>query len=222
MNINIESTADGSVTLYRPDIDEHYHSIKGALAESIHVYLKLGWEHFSSGDKPVRVFEVGFGTGLNAALTARAAKETERLTEYIAVELFPVSNQLTESLLPCQPEELSAHFDAVNSCEWNIASDINPYFRLHKLIDDLTLMDIPENIGVVYFDAFAPEKQPEMWEEQIFSKIFNAMVPGGILTTYCAKGVIRRLLQKVGFTVERLSGPPQGKREVLRATKPLI
>lgn len=219
MNLNIEPTADGSATLYRPDIDEHYHSVKGALAESNYVYIELGWRHTGNNLKPIRVFEVGFGTGLNAALTAYKARKGETETEYFAIELYPLSSDVTDALLPMQEPEYKEDFIAVNKAEWDTPDKINPYFSLHKIKGDLLTMEVPQNLNVVYFDAFAPEKQPEMWEESVFSKIFNAMSEGGVLTTYCAKGAIRRLLQNIGFTVERLPGPPGGKREVLRATK---
>lgn len=219
-NLNIETTADGSVTLYRDDLDEHYHSVKGALAESLHVYINLGWRKFADSHPCVRVFEVGFGTGLNAALTARAALDTDIMTDYYAVELYPIANELTEILTAQQSAEYVTVFKQVNDAAWNISVEINPYFTLHKMTADLLTMQLPESIDVVYFDAFAPEKQPEMWDEAVFRAIYIAMSPGGILTTYCAKGAIRRLLQQVGFRTERLPGPPQGKREVLCATKP--
>ncbi len=219
--LNIETTADGSVTLYRDDIDEHYHSVKGALAESLHVYIDLGWKNFASCHDSVRVFEVGFGTGLNAALTARTAADAGIHTTYFSVDLYPVAAELTERLSGCQPAEYIADFKLVNSAEWGKSVAINPFFTLHKIEDNLLNMDVPQQIDVIYFDAFAPEKQPEMWGEPVFEKMFQVLVPGGVLTTYCAKGAIRRLLQKVGFRVERLAGPPGGKREVLRATKPI-
>ncbi len=219
--MNIETTADGSVTLYRDDMDEHYHSVKGALAESLHVYIGFGWNEYASRHESVRVFEVGFGTGLNAALTSVEAFKTYIPTTYFSVELYPVAVELTEKLATRQMPEYLEDYVSVNRAEWNKSERINPYFTLEKINDDLISMDIPSSIDVVYFDAFAPEKQPEMWTESVISKIYAAMTPGGILTTYCAKGVIRRLFQKVGFIIERLPGPPDGKREVLRATKPL-
>ena len=219
MNLEIEKTADGSPTLYRRDIDEHYHSVKGALAESRHVYVDLGWRKATLSGEPVIIFEVGFGTGLNAALTAKAAFESEIKTIYYSVELNPLPKDTTDSLLPFQEEDYQPEFKAVNEAVWGKAVKINTYFTIVKIQDDLVEMPVPENISAVYFDAFAPEKQPEMWNEEVFSKIFKSISPGGVLTTYCAKGRIRRMLQKIGFLTERLPGPPEGKREVLRATK---
>lgn len=221
MKLDIETTADGSPTLYRKDIDEHYHSVKGALAESKHIYVDLGWKKAASERNNISVFEVGFGTGLNALLTALAAEEDKVKTIYTSVELHPLPIETTESLLPFQPQEHRELFKLIHEAEWGRDVEINPYFTLRKIQGNLLTTDLPsEKIDVVYFDAFAPEKQPEMWEETIFHKIYLSMTSGGILTTYCAKGIIRRMMQSIGFLTERLPGPPAGKREVLRATKP--
>lgn len=212
----IEITADGSATLYLNDLDEHYHSTKGAIAESRHVYVETGWRA-APAKEPVKVFEVGFGTGLNAALTAQAAMDHKTPTIYHSVELYPLDPALSENLGYGRATEF---FSAINRAEWNAEVRINPYFTLVKRTDNLLTMELPQQTDVVYFDAFAPEKQPEMWSCEIFRRLFESMSPGGRLTTYCAKGVVRRLLQGVGFTVERLPGPVNGKREILRATKP--
>lgn len=215
----IEMTADGSVTLYRSDIDEHYHSVKGALAESRHVYIELGWQEAALHKSSLRVFEVGYGTGLNATLTAAKSLNCQIPTKYYSVEKKPLSAEVTDNLTKFQPEEYSADFIKVNQAAWDKEVKINDYFTLVKINGDLLSMHLPDELDVVYFDAFAPEKQPEMWDEGIFRKIHSAMSPGGILTTYCAKGSIRRLLQQIGFLTERLPGPPGGKREVLRAIR---
>lgn len=220
MKIQIEKTADGSTTLYREDIDEHYHSMKGALAESLHVYLEAGWRMASKLSRPVRVFEVGFGTGMNAAITAMAALESKIPTVYYSVELYPLPNETTDIIAQTLEEYYQEAFENVNKTPWNETNYISQYFSLIKMEDNLLTMDIPSDLDAVYFDAFAPEKQPEMWEETIFRKIYTAMKPGAVLTTYCAKGRIRRMLQQIGFLTERLPGPPGGKREILRAQKP--
>lgn len=212
----IERTADGSSTLYRPDLNEHYHSVKGALAESRHVYIDMGWREAAERRRTIRVFEVGFGTGLNAALTADAAMNEGVVTDYHSVELYPIPADAATGL---GYEHLVGSYTAVNAAPWNDTVSINPSFTLTKLTDDFLTMRLPDAIDVVYFDAFAPEKQPEMWTDNVFMRLYAAMSPGAILTTYCAKGEIRRRLQSVGFRVERLSGPPAGKREILRATR---
>lgn len=218
MKVTIENTADGSPTFYREDIDEHYHSVKGAIAESRHVYVQSGWQHAASGKETVRVFEVGFGTGLNVALTAQAALEAAVPTEYYSVELYPLSADTSELFARSLPKELQPVSSAVNYAPWQTPVQVNPYFTLTKIEDNLLSMALPEKIDVVYFDAFAPEKQPEMWTEGIFRKIYAAMNPGATLVTYCAKGAIRRMLGSIGFLTERFPGPPGGKREILRAT----
>ena len=232
MNVTIETTADGSPTLYRADLDEHYHSVKGALAESLHVYVDCAWRHAVQNDDTIRVFEVGFGTGLNAALTARAAAAAGKPTEYFSVELHPLAANETDLYARSLPEDLRDLLRAVNSAPWQHATPLTPDFTLTKIHSNLLTMSLPQdpdlpnpstlpqNLDAIYFDAFAPEKQPEMWSEALFRKLYNSMKPGAILTTYCAKGAIRRLLNQIGFLTERLPGPPAGKREILRATKP--
>lgn len=218
MKIIIETTADGSPTLYREDLDEHYHSVKGAIAESRHVYVESGWRKAAESKGAVRVFEVGFGSGLNAALTAEAALEASVPTEYYSVELHPLSEPVTELFSDELPVQFRDIFRAVNEAPWQESVPINPYFTLHKIEADLLTMQIPADIDVIYYDAFAPEKQPEMWDESIFRRLRAAMAPDAILTTYCAKGAIRRMLNTLGLQTERLPGPPSGKREILRAT----
>ena len=212
----IEITADGSATLYRADIDEHYHSVKGALTESAHVYVdsalryRAGLSNLSSS---LTLLEIGFGTGLNAAMSVDAVTVPVR---YISLELFPlppdkVSAMGYDSVLP--------YICNVNAAEWNTSVDITPSFTLEKRTADFLTCELPKGIDVVYFDAFAPEKQPEMWRRECFDRIYAAMNPSGVLTTYCAKGAVRRMLQDVGFTVQRIEGPVGGKREILRAIK---
>lgn len=210
MELKIETTADGSATLYRPDIDEHYHSVKGAATESRHVYLAEGFDAVAEGlQRPVRVLEIGFGTGLNAALTVARRVPTE----YYSLELYPLP---ASALVNDDVEWLRE----VNQAPWGDAAKVADWFTLYKIEADFLTVKLPQDIDVVYFDAFAPEKQPEMWSEANFRRLFDAMAPGGVLTTYCAKGVVRRTLQGVGFEVERRPGPVGGKREILRARKP--
>ncbi|MDE6267278.1 MAG: tRNA (5-methylaminomethyl-2-thiouridine)(34)-methyltransferase MnmD [Muribaculaceae bacterium] len=213
--ILIEATADGSHTLYIPSIDEHYHSIKGALAESNHVYIDTCWRKAAVEFGQVRLFEVGFGTGLNAALTAAVAFNEKIPTVYFSAELHPLNPSVISAL------DYSSHtpFHAeIIKAEWGIPVEIHPYFILIKLADNFLTMNLPDGINAVYYDAFAPEKQPEMWSSGCIERIRSHMIDRGVLSTYCAKGIIRRRLQSAGFTVERLPGPPCGKREILRAT----
>ena len=218
MDIEVQTTADGSATLYRPDLDEHYHSVKGALTEGEHIFIKCGLLHHPQ--QRLKVLEIGFGTGLNAILTAL---ETSKTVEFNTLELYPLSPEIIAQANCCKmlPATAEPLYKALHAAEWNVLTRISDTFSINKILCDFTAPDtaLPQGIDIVYFDAFAPEKQPEMWSAEALQKVYDAMNPGGILTTYCAKGEIRRRLQSVGFTVERLPGPPNGKREILRATK---
>ena len=218
-NLEIQHTNDGSATLFVPELDEHYHSVKGAYTESLHIYRDCAYlfaAEYSSA-RPLRLLEVGFGTGLNAAVTAMAATE-ERPVHYITLEKYPVESQLVNNLGYDTLVDASL-FSAIHAAPWEQPMAITPHFTLEKRCCDLLTTPLPDDIDIVYFDAFAPEKQPEMWNAEVFARIYQSMRPGGVLTTYCAKGAIRRLLQSTGFVVERLAGPVGGKREILRATK---
>ncbi len=221
----IERTEDGSATLFVPELNEHYHSVKGARTESQHIFIDMGLKA-STAIQP-HILEIGFGTGLNALLTLETAEQEKRPVHYTGIELYPLSWEEVD-ILNYSDNPL---FKELHTTSWNKDVNITPCFTLHKIkgdvnrvISDKQLAVIGEppanySFDLVYFDAFAPEKQPEMWSEELFRNIYACMNDNGILTTYCAKGVIRRLLQAVGFTVERLPGPPGGKREILRATK---
>lgn len=212
----IEVTADGSATLYRADIDEHYHSVKGAMTESLHVYVDCALRYrAAAGDctSGLTLLEIGFGTGLNAAMSVGAVDVP---VHYISLELYPLSQDVVAKM---GYESMQTNIIDVNAAQWNQPVEIIPDFILDKRIADFLTCDLPQDIDVVYFDAFAPEKQPEMWSRESFERIFAAMNFGGVLTTYCAKGAVRRLLQDVGFSVQRIEGPVGGKREILRAIK---
>ena len=217
--ITLEPTADGSNTLFVPELDEHYHSVKGALTESQHIFIQMGLNH-SQAESP-HVLEIGFGTGLNAFLTLLEAEKQQRKVCFTSIERYPLKEDIVREL--GYPEiiapEKSEKFYALHTAPWNQFVEISPCFTLHKIEGDFTHFDFQSHYDVVYFDAFAPEKQPEMWSQPLFDRLYRQMNPGGILTTYCAKGVVRRMLQAAGFTVERLPGPPGGKREILRANK---
>ncbi|TCO07235.1 tRNA (5-methylaminomethyl-2-thiouridine)(34)-methyltransferase MnmD [Natronoflexus pectinivorans] len=218
MNIEIKITSDGSSTLYRPDLNEHYHSINGAITESMHVFIGAGLNNCHSN--PVHILEMGFGTGLNALLTLMNKKN--QTIVYHAVEKYPVDEKITESVN--YPDLLNSSmakplYRQLHSAPWNISTSISDTFILKKIEGDIHTYETDILYNLVYFDAFAPDIQPELWTKDLFSKIWKMMDTKGILTTYCAKGDVRRNMQSAGFEVERLAGPP-GKREMLRATKP--
>ena len=219
--MKLKQTADGSFTLYVPELDEHYHSVKGALTESQHIFIDMGLKH-STVIEP-RILEIGLGTGLNCFLTLMTAEETQRKVHYTGIERFPLDiktiSQLDyPSIIGKGHEE---DYLAIHQAPWQEDAVLSPWFTLHKIEGDFTHYTFNKGYDIIYFDAFAPEKQPEMWEQSLFDSLYHVLNEGGILTTYCAKGVVRRMLQAAGFVVERLAGPPGGKREILRATKPI-
>ncbi|MDR1357105.1 MAG: tRNA (5-methylaminomethyl-2-thiouridine)(34)-methyltransferase MnmD [Tannerellaceae bacterium] len=216
--LEIRQTADGSHTLFVPSMNEHYHSVNGAIQESMHVFIRAGLCRLTK--ESIRVLEVGFGTGLNALLTLLEAERREKLSiEYHAVELYPLPASLTsglnyaEQLCPGR-EEL---FASLHAAPWGEYARITPNFLLHKIKGDCNCCELPFSIDLLYFDAFAPDKQPEMWNRSLFDALYARMSDGGLLTTYCAKGEVRRMMQKAGYSVERIPGP-LGKREMLRAS----
>ena len=211
----IEITNDGSATLYVKELDEHYHSVKGALTESEHIFRDCAFLYRSKGEK-LRVLEIGFGTGLNAVVTAMVAN-AEHPVHYISIEKYPVDAETLSQLKYGEIVDEKLYSDIINA-EWNREVEITPFFTLEKIEGDYLLDSLPSNIDVIYFDAFAPEKQPEMWSREAFERLYATTNPGAVLTTYCSKGVIRRMLYDIGFNVERIAGPPNGKREILRAT----
>lgn len=217
-HIEIEHTADGSATLYVPALDEHYHSVKGALTEAQHIYRDCAFRHRSDGT-PLRLLEIGFGTGLNAVVTAMASNASCPV-HYITLEKHPLAPH-TLAHLRHETYTSPTLLAAIHDAPWGVPTAITPHFTLEKRQADYLVDPLPEAIDIVYFDAFAPEKQPEMWSEQAFKRLYNVLNPQATLTTYCAKGHIRRLLATLGFTVERIPGPTNGKREILRARKPL-
>lgn len=217
--MEIEKTADGSYTLFVPELDEHYHSVKGALTESEHIFINMGLKH-SSAPTP-RILEIGFGTGLNAFLTLLEAEKDNRSIFYTTIEKYPLDMETIKLLdYPelIAPEE-SKLFYSIHNAGWNSPQTISGNFTIEKIEGDFTEYRFRNGYDIIYFDAFAPEKQPEMWSHTLFNNLYEVLNDDGILTTYCAKGAVRRMLQEAGFIVERLPGPPGGKREILRGTK---
>jgi tRNA U34 5-methylaminomethyl-2-thiouridine-forming methyltransferase MnmC len=215
--LSIQTTADGSRTIFSEQFKETYHSVNGAITESMHVFIQAGLRALTLDS--VRIFEVGFGTGLNALLTFVEAQKLNLQVDYHSIELYPLNQSMTDGLEYPELELLAPGiFQNMHHAPWNQPVSLSPNFSLTKSQASLLDFKMDENYDLVYFDAFSPIQQPELWSEEVFRKLYNHMNKGGILTTYCAKGVVRRTMQSVGFTMERLPGPP-GKREMLRATK---
>jgi len=213
-------TEDGSHTIYLPEMDEHYHSVHGAIQESVHIYIEQGF--LQSTVNPVSIFEIGFGTGLNAYLTCCYAQERHIKVEYTSLEKYPLSESEYHQLnYPATIfQENSRLFEQIHQVEWEKWHNISSHFRLQKIQADLLSFQFNDvsKYDIIYFDAFAPGKQPEMWAEDILQKVSASVKPGGIIVTYCAKGSVRRALSAAGFVMERIPGPV-GKKEILRGKK---
>ncbi|MDA9335012.1 tRNA (5-methylaminomethyl-2-thiouridine)(34)-methyltransferase MnmD [Flavobacteriaceae bacterium] len=223
MKRSIVTTGDGSKTIQIEDWDEQYHSIHGAIQESQHVFIKTGLHHFLNLHKPstLHILEIGFGTGLNAYMTALEAQTLDVQIQYEGVEAYPVQSeelsQLNYTTLLAQ-DQVSV-FESLHRVSWEDLHGITPCFSLKKRQQFFSEIEDQNRFELIYFDAFGARVQPDLWTETIFKRMFDALKDSGVLVTYAAKGSVRRAMQAVGFTVERLEGPP-GKREMLRATKP--
>ena len=211
-------TDDGSITLYLKELDEHYHSTHGAATESKHVFIEAGLKALNK--QVVSIFEMGFGTGLNALLTMDFAESRGIKVDYTSLEKYPVSLKLSDSLnhRSFVPHLSTAQINTIYSSNWGRKNEISENFALLKINADLLETDFPGLYDMVYFDAFAPDKQPELWTTDVFRKLFQCMNAGSVLTTYSSKGAVRRNLKAAGFRVEKLPGPP-GKRDITRAWK---
>jgi len=225
--IEVRTTADGSPTLYVPALNEHYHSTHGARQESQHVFIGAGLRPLLAAGlgqgEPLKVLEVGLGTGLNALLTLEATKTVEgAAVAYDGYETQPLPAEAVAALAPqwAYDRTLSRTFAQLHQEPWGRALVLAKEFLLRKVRQPIQIADLPAGYyGLIYFDAFAPEKQPELWTEDVFAKLYAAAAPGAVLVSYCAQGQFRRNLRAAGWLTEKLPGPP-GKREMTRARKP--
>lgn len=220
MKREIIKTADGSTTIYLPQWDEHYHSKHGAIQEAYHVFIRMGLDQMPDGK--LSILEIGFGTGLNALITCLETRKRELDIEYSAVEAYPVSAQEIRSLnyTSSFPEQdAKPVFELLHQTPWGERSPITGSFHLHKRQQFFSEINETQCHDLIFFDAFGPRVQPDLWTVEMFEIMYRALRNGGILVTYSAKGSVRRAMEAVGFIVERLPGPP-GKREMLRAQRP--
>lgn len=223
MERKVIKTADGSSTIFLPELDEHYHSVHGAIQEALHVFIAMGLDYVrEKGNKEeIRILEMGFGTGLNALLTLFEAQKHRQKIHYTGLEAFPVTPEELAALNYASffpNKDVTEDFQRLHQVPWEKVVRISEYFSLRK--KQLRFRDFNESnsFDLIYFDAFGPRVQPELWGEEIFTLMYEALGKGGVLVTYSAKGSVRRMMEQVGFSVERLPGPP-GKREMLRAKK---
>jgi len=230
MVLEVIRTADGSDTLFQRDLNQHYHSTFGAIQESRHIFIENGFKHAIKEMHPgtgnmaeiLSILEIGFGTGLNALLTQAGAEKHGVRVHYTALELFPLKKTYWEALnYPYLAGECdySQVFPKLHSAKWDKPQEISPHFMLHKVHDTLeAFLPAAGTFDLVYFDAFGPDAQPELWTADIFRTLCKGMSARGILVTYSVKGTVVRALRSAGFRAEKLAGPP-GKRHILRAVK---
>lgn len=218
----IITTADGSKTIHLESWNEQYHSKHGAFQEANHVYINKGFLHRVNTfqGNTIEVLEIGFGTALNAMLTFTESIKQSLKINYTAYEAYPVQELELEALNYESkfPSNYVDFFKKMHTVSWNEFFEIAPHFFLNKQLKKFDQLEAANTYDLIFYDAFGPRVQPELWTEKLFQKMFNSLKNNGILVTYCAKGSVRRTMQAVGFNTERLPGPP-GKREMLRATK---
>lgn len=223
--VKLIKTEDGSHSLYVPEIRESYHSSHGAYRESIHVFMLYGleaWAVRNPEKRPIRIFEVGFGTGLNAWLSLVWAEQNQIPVVYHTIEPFPLEEEVYKQLNYGEMDDAIWHFrpyfQKLHKASWDQGEAITPYFNMKK--EKATLQEValyPSDI--VFFDAFSPKKQPELWTPEIIEKVVNEMNEHAVFVTYCATGNLKRMLKGLGLVLDEVPGPP-GKAEMTRAWKP--
>lgn len=219
----IRITEDGSTTIELIGMNENFHSIHGAIQESEHIFIQNGLLQKAKEQSDISIFEMGFGTGLNALLTKLTSSKNNLKIDYFSIEAYPVEMELVEQLNYSERLKLKGkeanYLTALHTTEWDKKTKLFPDFQFEKRNLKLEDIELPDNtFDVVYFDAFNPDLQPELWAEEVFRKIYLAMKPKGILMTYSAKGKVKRALKAAGFNLNALLGPP-GKREITQAIK---
>jgi len=222
MSLVLKITADGSHTLFVPELNEHYHSTFGAIGESRHVFIEAGFREAGKKFQQINIFEAGFGTGLNALLTFQEARIMYKRVNYTSIEAFPLKKKIWSALN--YPEitgipDSTEIFEKMHLLPWGRTGTVSSRFHLFKIHGELEKYEPGAGVfNLVYFDAFSPGVQSQLWSENIFRGIFRSLVPGGIMVTYSVKGDVVRILKKTGFSIEKLPGPA-GKRHILRASK---
>ena len=220
----IIKTSDGSHSLYSAELNEHYHSIYGAIQESNHVFINAGFKKINSENSElfeIKILEIGLGTGLNVFLTFLESEKLNGCIRYHAIEAFPLTIDLIEKLNYVDyltAEKYRTVFNQIHTSEWEKPTKFSDQFIFTKVDEKIQDCTLKTKFNLIYFDAFGPRVQPEMWTEEVFSKLYSTLELNGYLVTYCAKGQVKRTLKKVGFSIESLPGPA-GKREMIRAFK---
>ncbi len=220
MSLKFVITEDGSHSLFVPELNEHYHSVFGAINESQHIFIDAGLKKAISNKREINILEIGYGTGLNALMTFIELERQHIKCDYTAIEAFPLDMEIYSQLNYSEILKISNDiFLKIHEVEWGVKQIISDFFKIQKLESKVQEMSLPENnFDLVFFDAFAPDVQPELWTTTVFENIHHSMKNEAILTTYSTKGIVKRALKAAGFSIEKLPGP-KGKREILRATK---
>ena len=219
--MNLFLTNDGSHSVMSEQFAVAYHSKHGAIQETQHVFIEAGLKYKAATQAEMSILEIGFGTGLNAFMSFLEAERLNLKIDYTTVEACPLSMESVNQLNYVEKLDAFA-FDTVfkhmHTCAWDEQHPLSKNFNFTKLQTDFILIDFKNRFDIIYFDAFAPEAQPHLWTPEMMQKMYDALKPEGILTTYCAKGIVKRTLKSVGFSIESLAGP-LGKREMTRAKK---
>lgn len=219
MKVELITTKDGSHTLFVPELNEHYHSTWGAIEEAEHIFIKAGIERIDKNN--ISVFEMGFGTGLNAFLTAIFSEINDLNVGYTTIEKYPINDETKQKLnysSLIQNDKYKNLFDLLHQADWGNTTSISKDFEIEKINSSIQEFETNKKFDVIYYDAFAPNKQPDVWSFDIFEKVIGWLNTEGRIVTYTAKGEIKRIWQKLGLRIEKLPGPP-GKREFLVGTK---
>lgn len=215
------TTADGSHSLVSEQFKVAYHSHYGAIQETNHVFIEAGMLFQLQRKQPLQILELGLGTGLNALVTYLKAVELDVPVSYTTLEQYPISWELAEQcnfLEQLDAPQALASFQKIHCGSFGDWHSLAADFRFRKMQEDAASFSSEDRFSLIYYDAFAPESQPELWTEEIFKRMYDLLADGGVLVTYCAKGVVKRALKAVGFIIESIPGPP-GKREMTRAIR---
>lgn len=219
MKRELRITSDGSPTIYSERWKQHYHSVHGAFNESMHVFISNGFNQVESN--PIHILEYGMGTGINVFLTWLESQSKQRTVHFDTIEAFPLEEDLWSAINIGEGESQTI-FEKIHRLPWGQEEELSDHFKLTKMKSDiLTWKGMPNQYDLIYFDAFAPSTQSELWTPQVFEECLRVLKPGGFLVTYCAQGQVKRNMKEVGFEVNALPGPPM-KREMTKAVKPLI
>jgi tRNA U34 5-methylaminomethyl-2-thiouridine-forming methyltransferase MnmC len=217
--VDVRVTEDGSQTVYSAGFNASYHSLKGAVTESNHVFIEAGLRFFSQQEKSkIRIFEMGFGTGLNVHLTSLFALKNNLVVDYTSIEAYPLPENIWSLLHYPETESQKDLFFFWHTLPWNLKTKCSDHFTLTKVFGKIEDYIPDVHFDIIYYDAFGPGTQPELWTDSIMEKMYNMLESGGILITYCAQGEFKRALKRNQFSVTSLPGPP-GKREIVRAVK---